>query len=315
MNRPRVPLPFPRDQSERIAWLNSSGEAIPAFACVKLFSYDDATNQFQADKPDGSEGLYYANGPAIVATDKYSGSACWNLPRRCLLDATTYEVGDQVGPVSGQWGMGSEGKGWRVLRPPNADKEAVVQMVGGGGSVNIVHGIVSEDHGRGYYTIELSEWIGHVQEKEDDLCPKDDGASSLSSSSIGEGCTDVVLPMFRGQTRGIGEFVLAYDPQSTIVPLEIGTDCVMVDNGDSALVDDSAQASGVSVGTPQGPSSSLGDEEPVFHIIRGHQTHTVQFVEIWRCCNGTDVLEKKQAIIFAAKVCDMQTCSTCIEPE
>lgn len=303
MSKARIPQPYPRDQSERLAWLNSSGETIPAFACVKLFSYDDATNQFQADKPDGSPGLYYANGPATVATDKYSGSGMWNLPRRCLLDDDTYEVGDEVGPVSGQWGMGSDGSGWLVLRPPNADKEAVVQVMGGGGS-GIRHGIVNEVIGCGYYRIELSDWIGETPDSgncgvcEGLLENVDIIGTVASGDDAGDpiyDCDQAVgdLPVFDLQTEGNTEIVLAYDPASVYVPLKVNTDCLLTDLGDKNAV------------------AGSEDEEACWQIVRGQQEHIVQYRERWECCNGEYVLVAKTPVVFAGIECPEMRCEDC----
>lgn len=323
--RSLMPNKQPRDLSDRTQWLNSSGETVPAYGVIRLFSYDDATNQFQADKPDGSSGIYYPNGGVSTISNGFSASPLWNLPRRCLVDSLSYNVGDTVGPVAGQWGMGSAGSGFKILRPPNADKVAVVQMegLGGGGGGSLFLSIVSESHGRGYYTLELAEWVGSTPDcaggatldnPECDICTvlsasggSSGGASSGGPSGGAIGCgDDIQLPVFDRQLVGIGVYVLAYDPASTIVPLELLTDCYVMDLGS---VNSTLSSGSTSSG---GPSS--GNEEPVWHIVRGHQTHTLQYREESECCGGVVTVTRRQAIIFAALVCEEETCNNCEAP-
>lgn len=299
--RSLMPNKMPRDLSDRIQWLNSSGETVPAYGVVRLFSYDDATNQFQADKPDGSSGVYYPNGGVSTVGDEYSASPLWNLPRRCLVDSLSYNVGDTVGPVSGQWGMGSAGSGFKIFRPPNADKVAVVQMEGNGGSGGGIHGIVSESHSKGYYTVELAEWAGVTPDCEITECSPCGQATGSQSTSADDSCADIVLPDFDQQLVGTGVFVLAYHRASVLVPLQVGSDCLMMDLGDSN-----------STGSVSG--SSGGGDEPVYQIIDGFQAHTVQYVDTYGCCGtGEDVLISRKAIIFAALECDVAICDPCVE--
>jgi hypothetical protein len=306
--RNMLPNRSPRDLSDTVQWLNSSGETVPAYGVVKLFSYDDVTNQYQADKPDGQEGIYYANGGVSIGSDKYSGSQLWNLPRRCLVDSSSYDVGDVVGPVSGQWGMGSQGTGWRILRPPNAGNVAVVQRDGGSGA-SAIHGIVHDDIGCGYYVVELAEWAGQTPTggsgsgtgSQDglpcDVCPTGSGSQGLLGNP---NCGDATIPIFENQVIGIGVFVLAYDPASVLVPLQEGSDCLMMDTGATNLTN----------GSGSGTGFVSEDREPVFQIIRGYQTHTVQYIENEMCCDGEIIATDRKALIFAAKMCENMFCDT-----
>ncbi len=106
------------DLAERLPWKNTAGESCPAYGVFRIDSFNETTLHWDAKKPDGEEGLYYANGPVPVANTKYGGAAMWNLPRRVLVDVDTLAVGDEVGPVDGEWHMSASGAGWRIMRPP-----------------------------------------------------------------------------------------------------------------------------------------------------------------------------------------------------
>jgi hypothetical protein len=181
----------------------------------------------------------------------------------------------------------------------------------GGGSF-VSRGIVNESHGKGYYTVELAGWGGRTprcfesvtsitdEEQDCDPCQQMVG---FSTNSLDDNCGDITLPEFNAQHVELvtKAYVLAYDPASTLVPLRVGSDCLLVDLGDSNPVNDS-----------NGMSGSSMEEEPVYQIIRGHQTHTVQYVDTYGCCGtGEDVLISRKAIIFAAVECDVAICNPC----
>lgn len=130
-----------RNLNDRIPWKNGSGEEIPKYGCVRLDSFDPGTESFGVVKPDGAEGLYLASGPVPIANEKNGGSGMWNLPRAVLTNGSL-SVGDEIGPVDGEWYMDSTGTGYRVLIPPNADDIAVVDRMGQGGTADLSHGII-----------------------------------------------------------------------------------------------------------------------------------------------------------------------------
>jgi hypothetical protein len=300
-----LPNKSPRDISDRLQWLNSSGQTVPKYGVVKLFSYDTATNQFQADKPDGGPGLYYVNGSVSTASNGYSASAMWSLPQRCLLDASSYGVGDLVGPLQDSWAMGEGGQGFRVLRPPNAGNVGVVQKEAG--DVVAAPAIVIDDLGCGYYEVELAEYSGWVPTGGEGTGSGSQGGAacnaceSVDNTTIGDpDCGTASVPDFHNQFTGTGIFAIAYDPQSTVVPLQVGTDCVVQHIGWKTLIPGSGSGSG----------SGL-TEEPIFLVTRGYQTHTVQYKNEYECCDGVDTLVKRTAVIFAAKVCEEIVCGEC----
>jgi hypothetical protein len=162
------------------------------------------------------------------------------------------------------------------------------------GTINLQYGIVNADETRGYYTIEIAEWAGTtpIEGEVPDFCGQATGSSSGSGD---DSCADILLPEFESQLTGTGVYVLAYDPESVLVPLEIGSDCILADLGSENAMESST--------------------EPVFQILRGYQTHTTEYKERWECCGGVDTLVARTAITFAAKVCQEAICDPCVDEE
>lgn len=200
-------------------------------------------------------------------------------------------------------------------------------VVSGGsdGAINLLKGIVVYQHGCGYYDIEVSEWNGETPSGEVlsgsssasvDEC---DICSVINEDSHGSGSAancddDVILPEFEEggaperivtrQTTGTGTVVLGFDPASLFVPLAMWSDCYMIYSGDeNAKLDGSSS------------SSSSGEMEPVFNILRGFQEHIVEYKDTKKCCptTGEWKLIKRKAVIFAGVQCAEQTCGECPE--
>lgn len=129
------------DLSATIPWINDSAEEIPAYGVVQIRTDFDTTSH--ASKPNGTDGLFFANGFAPVAAGSHGESLVWNRPRPVLL-AAGVTVGDEVGPAEGAWGMTTEGTGFRVLRQRDAAGVGVVVQTGGGGGIELSHGIILE---------------------------------------------------------------------------------------------------------------------------------------------------------------------------
>lgn len=183
---------------------------------------------------------------------------------------------------------------------------------GGGGEGTVLLGLVSESHGKGYYTVEIAGWGGSTptcfestanQSEEEEDCDPCQQMVGVSTNSLDDNCDDLTLPTFNPQHVGLENkaFVLAYDPASTLVPLQVGSDCTLIDLGHSNPVSDSSGISGSSM-----------EEEPVYQILRGYQNHTVQYIDTYECCGtGEEVLVSRKAIIFAALECDVAICDEC----
>lgn len=114
------------DLSPVLPWVNVAGESIPAYGVVQ-FRADFASGYSQAAKPNGSEGLFFANGPVEVVDTGHGESLLWDRPREVLINGTV-TVGDEVGPVDGQWYMSVNGSGWRVLHQAVGGVGVVVQI-------------------------------------------------------------------------------------------------------------------------------------------------------------------------------------------
>ena len=166
----------------------------------------------------------------------------------------------------------------------------------GGGLVSLIHGIVNADLTRGYYTIEIADWSGStpVTDEVPDICLQATGSLSTSGD---DNCADITLPAFESQLIGTGVYVLAYDPESVLVPLEVGSDCVVADMGATNALGSQ--------------SASSGTTEPVFQIVRGYQTHVAAYDKEYECCDGVWTLITKKTYIFAAKECTPATCANC----
>lgn len=116
---------------DALRWLNTSGETIPAYGVVQLrANYSSGYNQ--ASKPDGTQGLFFANGAVAVLATKKGESLLWNRPRLVQVSGSP-TVGTQVGPVADSWAMSEEGTGFYVMHQPVDGVATVVQVGSGGG--------------------------------------------------------------------------------------------------------------------------------------------------------------------------------------
>lgn len=122
------------DLSTVIPWTNESGETIPAYGVVQIRTNFSTTSK--AYKPDNLDGLFFVNGMVSAAASAKGESYTWDRPRAVLLHGSP-SVGDEVGPVSGQWYMDSTGSGFRVILQANDDDIGVVVASGGTGGTRI----------------------------------------------------------------------------------------------------------------------------------------------------------------------------------
>lgn len=299
------------DLSDLAKWLNVSGSTIPAYGVVQ-FKANFAAGYNQASKSNGESGLYFVNGPVDVPNGAHGESLIWNHSRLVLISGDP-DVGEVVGPTAGSWEMSSSGVGFIVLHQPVDGIGAVVQLGGGGGTVNLIHGIVHACLGEGYYEVEISEWSGRTPDQESSGSGSCNVCSFVApAGSSSGGCTeDPPLPDFadsdseednviKRQTTGTGVIVLAYDPGSIFIPLVVGSDCRMTNTGEE----------NPTVGT-EDDSQSSGNTEPVYQIVRGHQEHLKLYREVWDCCNGQDTLISRKAIIFPGVECPEEVCTVC----
>lgn len=291
----------------RVFVKNTSGETIPQYGCMQITGVEivgDVTC-LTVVKPTDTEGEYLFNSQYEIE----DGANGWAFRFGVVLmrGDEPSQVGATYLPIVDSWEI-EEGEGeFVVWGRHNANPRALIGRFAGGAGASIIHGIVRNNLGHGYYRIELSEWAGQSPLSSDtrDCTPCDDFVAP--ETGVGN-CGDPSILEFLLQTapKDEPEFVIAYDPQSVIVPLQVDTDCLITDTGatnDPVAYDEYfTQCAG---------ETGSGDPVKIYQVVRGYQTHTVQYREEWECCDGVDTLVKRQAVIFAALVCDQNVCDEC----
>lgn len=164
---------------------------------------------------------------------------------------------------------------------------------GGGGSSR--WGLVTALLGCGWYTIELGTLDGQTEASGSG--PVCDPCANVTGAGT-SGC-ELTLEYPTPRVTGSGVFITAYDPASTLVPLRVGTDCVV-----TRMPGNGPPASGS--GSGSGTASTMWS-------VRGFQEHIVQYKERWDCCapDGPPKLVGKTPIIFVGKECDEILCEEC----
>lgn len=264
----------PRNSSNVLKWQNDSGETIPAYACVKLQSYDSATDLYSAVKPDGSGHLYFANGPVPVESGKYSESMLWNKSQLGLTDGS---FGDSVGPVDDSWNFSSSGSGFVVFSTPGSGVAAILQVGSGAGSIR--HAIVRECYGGGYYLAEFANFQPTVP---------DSGAYASGECDpcvlISESCDDDNDPDSDRQVpEGTGEYVTIYDIRE--LPLTLDRHIIIANLGDS-------------------DSTASGHDGTIWIVIEANRPLTKLKVEDWDCCDGTVTRVSCEFYLIEAHRCE-----------
>lgn len=112
-----------------VPWKNQADAEVPAFAVVHMRDPVDSGAAI-AKKPNAAYGLFFANGPVPVAAGKMGESLLWDRPRRVLVQGSP-SVGQEVGPVPGQWWMATSGAGFRVVHQGDGNLATVVQVTSG----------------------------------------------------------------------------------------------------------------------------------------------------------------------------------------
>ena len=162
------------------------------------------------------------------------------------------------------------------------------QFHGGGGAIR--WGKVVGTSGCGVYSVELGT-VGNASASGSEGCS---GCGTVASSGTSDCSIEINYPASR--VIGSGVFVTAYDPESTVVPLRVGSDCMVA-----------------RIQNPQVASSGDGGTEQVWGIVRGLQEHLVQYRERGECCptTGQWVTTHKTPIIFPGIECDEIQCAEC----
>jgi len=284
----------------RVFVKNSEAETIPAYACMRITGTEvvGGRTALTVEKPTDIDGEFVFNSQYAIAAGAVGWAYRYGLVVMLGNGVTPTIANAQYRPVVASWTI-EEGTGpFVVFGEHNASTDALLGRLASGGTSNIIHGIVNEVLGRGYYTIEIADWSGTtpVTDEVPDICLDATGSTSASGD---DNCADIVLPVFESQLTGTAVYVLAYDPESVIVPLELASDCKLVDMGDESALGSASDSSGVT--------------EPVFQILRGYQPHVVAYDKEYECCavTGEWKLISKKAYIFAGKTCEPAICDVC----
>ena len=171
----------------------------------------------------------------------------------------------------------------------------------GGGGTRIHHGIVTANLGCGYYTIERANWSGVMSSAGYggigvDYWDGSDMNCDVCYDITGEGTDQcgITLSYPPTQLTGTGEFITARDCASPLIPLVIGSDCLITNLGDNDV-------------------DSYGTA--IWQVVRGLHMHVVEYKETWDCCltstPPTETLISRTPVILIGRECAAISCGTC----
>lgn len=298
--------PIDEVSPHRVFVKNASGEVIPAYGCLKITGTENVGGRtaLTVDKPSTTSGDFIFNSQFAIAVGGVGWAYRFGVVVMLGDEPTT--SGDTYQPIVDSWEI-EEGDGPFVVfgRHIANDRALLGRFVGRGGgtsTVNVVHGIVRQHLGCGYYEVYIAEWNGTtpVTTASDSVTEDNCDPCNETGSGSGGGCGGTaILDQPQLQVEPTSVIVLAFDSASLWIPLVQGSQCLMIDAGD----ENSALSMSVSV--------SSGENEPVYQIIRGLQETIVEYIERWECCEGTDTLVGRTPVIFIGKRCGEETCTEC----
>jgi len=233
--------------------------------------------------------------------DTHVSGACMALVNIIDADHTRAEA------VDGEFVLQSSDSGpIEILYAPDetGEQECAVRFSGSGGSRPTWGRVISGSCG--WYRVELGTLEGSsdasASYSSDNPCDPCDQVTSVSTAECG---IEITYPA--PKVVGSGVFVTAYDPQSVVIPLLPGTDVIV-----SKVANRAATGSGSESDAPSPSGSASGSEPEIWGILRGLQTHIVQYKERWNCCEpGPPVLIGRTPIIFVGHECDEIICGEC----
>lgn len=289
----------------RVFVKNTSSETCPAYGCLQITGVTVAggITVVTIDKPSTTSSEYLFNSQFEILAGEYGWAYRFGVV--IAIGDPPSEVNVVYDPIVDSWEIAEGGSLFVVFGEHNVTTRGLIGKFAGG-AVNVKHGIVTSNLGCGYYTIEKAIWSGDREE----------AGSGLGSGSgiddcnpcfdvTGEGTADcaITLTVPPLQVTGIGEYVMAYDSASTIIPLIVGTSVKMINMGDT----NSATGSG---------SGSGDDATPVWQILRGMMNHIVKYEEEWDCCdgpyeNGVETLISRTPNILIGITCNAIPCGEC----
>lgn len=179
------------------------------------------------------------------------------------------------------------------------------QWHGGGGDLQAGIVTAARTCNPGFYTVQLADWTGtYNNETDTEECP----TYTITGSGTEECAIEIIEPPLQFTGRVDGESaaitVLAYDVQSTVVPLKPGKGVWMKNTGTTVVIGTGEEA----VTTP------------VWQIVRGRQVEAIYYEETRSCCNGEGetgeetVLSVVPSILVGFRLPPI-TCGTCTPEE
>lgn len=301
--------PFPRKkEGDRLGagHLNSLSAAAEQYLASAVGGFQLGTNKGTSGLPPWSQASFEITAlgcddetdPDVYTIKPYyfdPDTETWTLDDDHLgfcLDDRLVQTGYEVGDVVQAYFNSQRGAFVPLSSPP----------------LTLRHGIVISREGCGYYVVELAEWSGNEDTSGVGVgtgtgTGSDDCNVCYAVTGEGTDTCGIELTYPPAQVTGLGIYVRAYHRASVLVPLRVGSACLLANLNDE---DQAGTGTGTGTGTNAGTA--------VWQIVDGLQEHTVQYIEEWDCCAASDGVERlitRTPVIFAALVCDPISCDSC----
>lgn len=155
------------NQNHWLPFRNDSGETVPPYAVMRVTGTETVHGQtiLTIGKPDGSNQNWYAiNGPGQIAANSIAG--CTLSPSAIIrVESGTPSNGDEWGPSSGNWGIGSSGSRFFIFGSKTS-----------GRNLNLVEAVQTTSASKTFWGLTQSNWVDngtscdHVPVKKCDDC-------------------------------------------------------------------------------------------------------------------------------------------------
>jgi hypothetical protein len=275
--------PIDEPSPHRVFVLNTTEEAIPPFACLRVIGVEivGGRTALKVEKPISLDGEFLFNGPyaieapadAVPAVDdvdaipaKFGVGWAYRFGIVVMLGQPPSEPNATYTPIVDSWEI-EEGSGPFVVFgdykiTPESETPALIGRFSGGGppSPEIITGIVSQSLGCNWYVIELGEFIGSPYDGSGSGSGVDCDPCLGVSGAGTAGCTlEISAPA--SKVLGSGQFVIAYDMFSDKISLIPGTDC-LISRPSGLAATASGSGSGVTGTTGEGWAPWPGEWPP-----------------------------------------------------
>jgi hypothetical protein len=143
-----------REQSDWHPFTNPTADKIPAFACVEISESkrvgtgaNRKLNSYEVKKPTAEGKIFAFNGPVEVSANGGRGRLTKSTAFVLHDPAEDPKTGDEYGPVPGQWYVGKDKTGARILGQKKDGRVRATLLGSGGGSatVNFIFCKVTEE--------------------------------------------------------------------------------------------------------------------------------------------------------------------------